>query len=219
MQGYFLSIRGFLAVSAALMALLLAAGCGGGDSSTSTATTAAESSPNESSASPPGGSSEGSPEDSSGSPSGKTPNGSPDGSPESPGNGGGASGEAATSAKAEFIQQANTICKGTKKDFEREAEPFIEEVNKNPPKPTEDPPEETLVVTILVPNFQNQIDEIGSLSPPSGDEEEIDAFLDALQETIDDASEEPATFVKNGGSFGQAPKLAKAYGLSGCAEL
>ena len=127
--------------------------------------------------------------------------------------------ETGSLSKAKFVEQANAICQKTKDQFNKEAAQFVEQVSKKPPKPTEGSPEEKLVEKAVVPNYQNEVDEISALGAPSGDEKEVTAFLEALQQVVDGASEEPASFVQSGGSFGKAPKLAKAYGLSGCAEL
>lgn len=171
MQGYFLSIRTFFVLVAALSALLLVGGCGDSDDSAT---------------------------------------GSSDGE---------VTVETGSLSKAAFVKQANKICLETQKKFQIEAVRFIERAGKNPPKPTEASPEEELTETIVVKNFQDQVDELASLGAPSGDEEEISAILNALQQEVDNASEDPATFIKSEGSFGKAPKLASAYGLTECATV
>jgi hypothetical protein len=189
MQGEFLSLRRFLVAAAATLALAAAAGCGGGSTTGSS-------------------SSSGGGEVSS------------SGSGEVSSSGGGeVSVETGSLSKPKFIKEANAICKGTREQFSKEFLIFSKQVNEKPPKPTETPPEVTFVETVLVPNYQKQVEEISSLGAPSGDEEAVGAMLNALQAVVDEASEDPQGFVENEGSFGKAPKLAKAYGLEGCAEL
>lgn len=127
--------------------------------------------------------------------------------------------ETGSLSKAEFVKQASAICKKTQENFTGEAAAFVTKTNKEPPKPTETGPEEKLVETILIPNFESQVEEISELGAPSGDEEEVTAFLDSLQAVLDEASEDPQAFIETEGSFGRAPKLAQKYGLTGCAEI
>lgn len=237
MRGNFLTIRSLFVIAATAFALLLAAGCGGSDEST-TASSAGESSgsPSEnpsgessggssggsssdsgdSSGGVSGGSSEGlpgsTPGDSSSGSSGKSPGGKSSG-------GGGAAGEAGSPSGGSFIAQVKAVCVETKRQFEGETGAFIERTTKNPPKPTETPPEITVIETIFVPNYQAGIDELGSLDVPSGDAEWFEAFLGALQQVIDDISDDPQSFIESEGSFGEAAKLAYAHDIDGCAEV
>jgi hypothetical protein len=126
--------------------------------------------------------------------------------------------ETSSLSKAEFIKQADAICQKTKSDFENAVVASLTRQRTNPVKPTEASPEEKLVETTLVNTYQKQIDEISELGAPSGDEEDIAAFLNTLQQVIDSAGEDPIAFIENDVSFGKAPKLAIAYGLTGCAE-
>lgn len=126
--------------------------------------------------------------------------------------------ETGSLSKAEFIKQASAACVKTQEQFEKHAAAFLEESNKNPPKPTETSPEITLVKTVFIPDYQDQVEAVSALGAPSGDEQELTTFLEALQKVLDDADANPQAFIESGGSFGKAPKLAKAYGLVGCAE-
>jgi hypothetical protein len=247
MQGEFSSVRGLLrglaVVVIALLALTAANGCGGGGDSSSSSTSAEASTPEETSSngSPesegkgesssgglPGESSEGLAGKPSGGSSGSS--GSPSGGSSGGGSGGGAGGgssggnsagggSSASGAKGQYIQQVDAICNKTKTEFGKDAIAFQEKLNKNPPKPTDTPPEIAASKTVFVPHFQDQVDGIRAVKPPAGDEAQVEAFLDALQGVVDQANNDPVKFFEEGLPFGNAPKLAKAYGFSGCAEM
>jgi len=124
--------------------------------------------------------------------------------------------ETGSLSKAAFIKRANKICVDSKRQFFGEFGAFLKEQQENPPKPTGETPEEIMVNTLLVPNFQRQIDKISALGAPSGDEEQVSAFLNAFQQATDEANEDPLAFIASKLDLGNMPKLANAYGLSFC---
>jgi hypothetical protein len=129
--------------------------------------------------------------------------------------------ETGSLSKAEFIKKTDAICAATLQEFRTDVLSFMERAMKNPPKPTEPAPELTIVSDLFVPTFQKEIEKISAQGAPSGDEQEITAFLTELQEAVNSADEEPEGFAEAGFPIGaEARKLAKAYGLSRfCAEV
>lgn len=125
----------------------------------------------------------------------------------------------ASLTKAEFIAQADAICKKGNGEIESEFESFAKE---NDIKENEEPSKAQgaeLVETVLVPNVENQSEEIRDLGAPSADEEEITAMLDALDEGVEEAEAEPETvFTSKTDPFGPANKIAKEYGLEVCGQ-
>lgn len=125
----------------------------------------------------------------------------------------------ASLTKAEFIAQADAICKKGNDEIESEFNAFAKE---NDIKENEEPSKEQgaeLVETVLVPNVKNQSEEIRDLGAPSADEEEITAMLDALDEGVEEAEAEPETvFTSKTDPFGPANKIAKEYGLKVCGQ-
>jgi hypothetical protein len=121
-------------------------------------------------------------------------------------------------SKAEFIQQADTICKVNRGQFEQSYAAFLKS---NPPGPSE--AEQIawlseLVDKYLLPSYEKTIEQISSLGAPSADADQIAAYLNNLQQHLDEVGEKPATLSKNQTPFQQAAKLATAYGLNDCAE-
>ena len=125
------------------------------------------------------------------------------------GDSGDSGGDALT--KAEFVKQGNAIC------TEGNAE-INEGFAALGPQPSEAKQQEFILDT-LVPNAQGQLDQIGELTPPEGDEDEIDAILAAGEEGLTKVEEEPAALYRSGSAdpFNEFSQLAGDYGLTVCA--
>lgn len=136
--------------------------------------------------------------------------------------GGGGSGTGGTAnndtlTKAEFIKEADAICRAANDTVESEAEEFAKENGIDTEKPTTAQQEE-VVSRVVAPNIRRQGEEIGELPAPSGDEEKVQAILSAVESGAEEAEEEPGSLVKGtaGGPFAEATKLAHEYGLKVC---
>ncbi len=70
---------------------------------------------------------------------------------------------------------------------------------------------------VLVPNVQGQHDDIDALGAPEGDEDDVQAILDALQEGIDAVEADPSLITSSDDPLGEASDLAGEYGLTDCA--
>ncbi len=117
--------------------------------------------------------------------------------------------EAEPLSKAEFVEQADKICADGNQEIRTAAEEF----------PAEPSDEEItrFAEDVLVPNIQQQHDDIAALAPPEGDEDAVQGILDALQEGIDVVEEDPATLLSSDDPLAEASDLAEAYGLVECA--
>jgi hypothetical protein len=122
--------------------------------------------------------------------------------------------------KAQFIAQADAICKKGNAEIDSEVEAFQEEnglgENDEPSKAQQAEVSET----ILVPNVENQAEEIRDLAAPSADEDEISTMLDSLEEGVEEVEANPqAPFEsKQPNPFGPANRIAKEYGLKVCGQ-
>ncbi|HEX6752257.1 MAG TPA: hypothetical protein VF093_01530 [Solirubrobacterales bacterium] len=123
-------------------------------------------------------------------------------------------------SKAAFIKKVEPICRSAAEKFQTQLGKVFEESTDNPPKPTETPLEIEFYEDDFAKIYQTQIDEISALGAPSGDEQEIAAYLEAVQKGIDEAAENPEAFgqafLEAQGSFKETPPLTAAYGLRGC---
>jgi len=127
------------------------------------------------------------------------------------GNGGGNGGEALT--KQEFITQADQICSEGNAEIEAGAEDTFGGSDQ-PPSPAE---EEQFATDTVIPSIQSQVDQIGELASPEGDEDQVQAILDAAQEGLDAGNDDPSLFAgENQDPLAEATRLAKQYGLKVC---
>jgi hypothetical protein len=128
---------------------------------------------------------------------------------------GGGDDDSSTTAlsKDEFVTQANQICAdgndkvdAAAKDVFSSGQPSQDDVN-------------SFVTDTVIPNIQDQIDQIRALGIPEGDEDQVNAILDSAQSDIDAAKEDP-TIISDakGDPFKETNKLAAAYGLNECAN-
>jgi hypothetical protein len=75
------------------------------------------------------------------------------------------------------------------------------------------------VTDAVVPSIQGQIDSIKALSPPSGDEDQVNALLSAAQSALDKVKADPSLITDQSNRsdpFAEANKLTNAYGLTKC---
>lgn len=121
--------------------------------------------------------------------------------------------------KAEFISQADAICKQGNTEIESDFEAFAK---KNGLGENEEPSKAQQVEfseTVLVPNVKNQTEELRALEAPSGDEGEISAMLDSLDEGVEETEADPeALFKSQLDPFGPANKMAQQYGFKVCGQ-
>jgi hypothetical protein len=127
--------------------------------------------------------------------------------------GGGSSSSTAALSKSEFVAQGNAICqKGDKAINEAAKKVFTQ--SQAPSQATQ----QKFVTDSVIPSIQSEIDAIDALPAPSGDEDQVQAIVDAAQSALDKAKADPTLLTDQGGSdpFAQANKLADDYGLTKC---
>ena len=128
----------------------------------------------------------------------------------------GTSGEQGASlTKSEFLAQGNAICENGNQEIQAAGKKLF--TQSQPPSAAE---QEKFATDTLIPSIQEQIDGIKALTPPAGDEDQVNAITDAAQSALDKAKADPALLTDQGGQsdpFAEANKLANAYGLDKCA--
>jgi hypothetical protein len=119
--------------------------------------------------------------------------------------------------KAEFIREANRICKKQDDKIERASQQFFADA----PNDQEPPPSEVAQFgeKTVFPAIQDEIDRVEALGAPAGDEDEVKQMLDAAKSGLADLEAHPDQLEKGGAasSFEEYQKLASAYGLDQCA--
>lgn len=129
--------------------------------------------------------------------------------------GGGDSSSTSTAAsitKEEFVTQANQICADGNETIDAAVGDAF-----SGGQPSQEETEQ-FVTGSVIPAIQAQVDGLRALGAPEGDEEQVDAILDAADQGIEEAQADPASFIAGGGDpFVEANQLAADYGLTECA--
>lgn len=120
----------------------------------------------------------------------------------------------ASLTRAEFVSQANAVCvRGTK---ERSAK-FREAAKEAKPGQTfSDADREQVVRDVLIPPYRKVIEDLKKLGAPEGDEQEVEAIVEAMEEAADKVEADPGPAVQSTVQFTEANKLSAEYGLTDC---
>jgi hypothetical protein len=108
--------------------------------------------------------------------------------------------------KEQFIAQADAICAAGDKTINAS----VQALGDGQPSQAD----LQQFAQIAVPALQVQVDAIRALPPPSGDEEQITAMLDAVQDGVDKIKSDPSAIEAD--PLKQADQLAQDYGLQQC---
>jgi len=124
--------------------------------------------------------------------------------------------EAKASTRAKFIAAADAVC--ARADARQEAG-FRRYKKENPGSPSSKSWEEKALVAVGLPPIKVEVEELGDLPAPSGDEDTIEAMIESLEEALKTAEADPGALVTEGsGPFGKASRLAREYGFKACSN-
>ncbi len=124
-----------------------------------------------------------------------------------------------TITKEQLIAQGDVICKQGDEEIEDGFESYAEENDIPKNKEPNDEQGVEIVETVIVPNIKTQSELIRGLGIPEGDDEEIEAMLDSLDEAVDEAEENPESlFDDKTDPFGDANGKAEEYGFKVCGQ-
>lgn len=117
--------------------------------------------------------------------------------------------------KAAFIKRADAICEQT----DKKQEVVIRAYSKRHPEAESSQSGLEGVVVVALPPVQVEAQELDNLPTPSGDETEIKAIVDGIEEAVNKAKAEPSKLVGriSRGPFTHVGKLAAKYGFKACA--
>jgi hypothetical protein len=122
-------------------------------------------------------------------------------------------------SKAAFIAKADSICETARGEFLAK---FTSFAKTHQSELSDSSKQEAafgeVLETLLAPNIERQIEQIRKLGAPSDYAPEVATFLNALQERLDEASENPVGLTKTPYPFKEAEDLARKAGMNGCAE-
>ncbi len=113
--------------------------------------------------------------------------------------------------KDEFVAQANEIClegdkelRAASQDLAAEGRPSDEEINQ-------------FISDEVVPNIEDQAAQIRDLGAPEGDEDQVNAIVDALDQAVEETKADPGGVSGGSGTpFDEVNQLAQDYGLTDC---
>ena len=115
-------------------------------------------------------------------------------------------------SKVEFLRQADEICHSTESRIEAAADDLV--TSKQDPSPEE---VDEVAINIVVPALESEIAAIGALAAPEGDEDEIQAILDATEAGIAEIEADPQALLDGvPESLAEAEELARQYGSQQC---
>jgi len=115
-------------------------------------------------------------------------------------------------SKVEFLRQADEICLSTESQIEAAADDLV--TNKEEPTPQE---VEEVALGVVVPALESEVAAIGALGAPEGDEEQVQAILDATEAGIAEIEADPRALLDNTPeSLVEAEELARRYGSQQC---
>jgi hypothetical protein len=114
--------------------------------------------------------------------------------------------------KVEFLREADRICESTNARVEAAGDELVG--GRHDPPPAE---VRRIVLGIVIPALQTEVEAISSLGAPTGDEEIVSQILDATRDGIAELRADPLSAL-NGipPSLRRAGRLAAAYGSTTC---
>jgi hypothetical protein len=123
---------------------------------------------------------------------------------------------AAPLTKAVFLKRGNAICSRTAKGLNKAVNAYSAS-NKAKGGANEAEQQARAFAVVLYPSMEKMADEIEALPAPTGDADEVDAYIAALRESI--AAEQPESLLGIARQFVVPEELATDYGLAACALL
>jgi hypothetical protein len=113
-------------------------------------------------------------------------------------------------SREEFIAEADAICRRYLSELDRAAAEAFR--GRTSAKDLE-----RYISDEFAPATEDELAEIRALTPPEGDEEDVDAILDAAEGAVEAVGDNPSLFA-TGSPFAEANRLASEYGLRVCGQ-
>jgi hypothetical protein len=130
--------------------------------------------------------------------------------------GGGEETTASSSAqsKTAFINAADALCIRENAQIRSEALKYQEEhgISDDPKK------QEELILAIIVPAMQNQVEGLSKMDPPSEDQEKAEAFIEQFENTIAATEDEPPLVLQKTGPYRELRAAGAAFGFRACGQ-
>jgi hypothetical protein len=118
-----------------------------------------------------------------------------------------------TLTKSEFVAKGNAICAKGNEEIRAEGKKLFSS-GQVPSQAAQ----EKFVTATVIPSIQQQVDGVDALPAPAGDEQKVQAIVDAARSALDKVKQDPSLITDQTQSdpFAQADKLTNSYGLTQC---
>lgn len=119
-----------------------------------------------------------------------------------------------TLTKGEFLREADAICRKTDTAQRKDFKEYAEQNRVSSPSD-----EQEMILKVIFPSIEAEIEELEDLDLPAGDEETIDAIIARAQKALAEGRNDPASLNERKTPFTPADELAAEYGLQDCSEI
>jgi hypothetical protein len=116
--------------------------------------------------------------------------------------------------KAELIAQGDKICEKTDKVQEEALKAYLKE---NPKAASSAAGKNKMVSVAGIPPIQTELEDLVALGSPAGEEDEVQAIFDSIQQALEKGEEDPGALISESNNFfKKADALAGKYGFKAC---
>ncbi len=120
-------------------------------------------------------------------------------------------------SKAEYIKQADAICKKSNSTLSGEAFGYLKAHSKELAGLSNVSVRKRVNAAVIVPRVETTLKQLRALETPDGDTNELEAFYAAISKAAEKTEENPRDIEAN--AFNETHKLGRAYGFNNCAQL
>ena len=124
----------------------------------------------------------------------------------------GATGAGGSPERAALIEEADAICTAGDKEIDEAAKEAFGDSQQEPSASDQ----EAFVEDTVVPNIQDQLDQLSDLDPPEADADEFQGIIDDAQSALDELADDPSVLTSGDDPFAEVNQRAQAFGLSAC---
>jgi hypothetical protein len=124
----------------------------------------------------------------------------------------GATGAEVSEERAALIEEADAICAEGDEAIDSEAQEVFGDSNQEPPADEQ----EAFVEDTVIPNIQDQLDQLSELDPPEEDAEEFQSIIDNAQAALDELADDPSALTSGDDPFADVNQQAQEFGLTAC---
>jgi hypothetical protein len=120
----------------------------------------------------------------------------------------------ATGPQSEFAQQADEICREGDQEIDARARETFGDQQQEPSQAEQ----QRFAEEIVIPNVEQQIEDVLALTPPEGEEELFDEFADQARSDLEKVQSDPSLITEGSDPFAETNELARELGLQVCGQ-